>query len=365
MLVPILLAVATGPLAAPAPLPPVACLWDRDTLKAEVAGKEALLHVLVGRFDRYPARYYEMRLARVAAELEETPLELGLYDDAGVACDRLGRQDEAIGWMERKERTLDRLRAEQPEPDRHLDHHAYTHLANLGTFHVHRWLKERGREDLADVRRARELIAAAIELNPRAHFGRERYQLLAIDALLEPPVAREGLEEPTFLSRAVGETIRARFSGKVLEEKGYGDAVEGIAGLVRLGAAWEAPSIWMALEQALLARHDSSLARLASLRVVELADAGRPPFPGFDRERQLDEFRATLHDDQLDRLDRWYARSRRSVERWRAARLAYMAERFDMGQHPDTHPGFWDAWEDEHPLPAPLGKGLLDGLVGR
>ena len=29
------------------------------------------------------------------------------YDDAGVACDRLGRGDEAISWMERKRGTGD------------------------------------------------------------------------------------------------------------------------------------------------------------------------------------------------------------------------------------------------------------------
>ena len=58
--------------------------------------------VLTGRFERNPPLFYEMRLERVTDHLQSHPEDLAAYDDAGVACDRLGRGDEAISWMEKK-----------------------------------------------------------------------------------------------------------------------------------------------------------------------------------------------------------------------------------------------------------------------
>src|SRR5688500_1406183 len=83
-----------------------ACLWDRDTLGMEVKNFPGLAQVITGRFERNPPLYYEMRLARVTKEIARTPEKLELYDDAGVACDRLGRSDEAIAWMKRKREIL-------------------------------------------------------------------------------------------------------------------------------------------------------------------------------------------------------------------------------------------------------------------
>ena len=51
---------------------------------------------------------------RVTAQLETHPEDLAAYDDAGVACDRLGRGDEAIAWMEKKRAQLERLDASRP-----------------------------------------------------------------------------------------------------------------------------------------------------------------------------------------------------------------------------------------------------------
>ena len=63
----------------------IACLWDRDTLAEEAKGRGADVEVLVGWFDRYPDKYYSMRLERVQEELLATPGSLDLYDDASVA----------------------------------------------------------------------------------------------------------------------------------------------------------------------------------------------------------------------------------------------------------------------------------------
>src|SRR3954463_10065567 len=84
------------------PLAVAACLWDRDTPADEAKGMPEVVAVLTGRFARNPPLFYEMRLGRVTAQLRDHPDDLNAYDDladydnAGVACDRLGRGDEAI-----------------------------------------------------------------------------------------------------------------------------------------------------------------------------------------------------------------------------------------------------------------------------
>ncbi len=168
------------------------CLWDSDTLRTEATGAPGMVETIVGRFDRYPPLYYEMHLERVATELDADPSDhpknLAAYDDAGVACDRLGRHDEAIEWMSRKRTALDALPASEDRTE-----HEYRYLPNLGTFHAHRWLAAGAdRSDMADIEVARDLIAQAIELNPDAHFGRERYQLMALAWILEPTGTDDG-----------------------------------------------------------------------------------------------------------------------------------------------------------------------------
>ena len=170
------MALACVPRATAAPAPPsvtLACLWDRDTLAYETKKFPGLVDIITGRFERNPDEYYQLRLERVAAEIANTPDNLSLYDDAGVACDRLHRHDEAITWMTRKGAVLDAA-PESPE----AREHRYRYYANLGTFQVHRWLR-RGSipAEIQDLRDSETNLSKAIEINPDAHFGRERYQL--------------------------------------------------------------------------------------------------------------------------------------------------------------------------------------------
>jgi len=82
-----------------------ACIWDRDTLAAEAKGVPGVVEVIVGRFERNPPLFYEMRLKRVAAEIDKTPQKLDLYDDAGVACDRKRTGSAAVAVPGRCSRT--------------------------------------------------------------------------------------------------------------------------------------------------------------------------------------------------------------------------------------------------------------------
>jgi tetratricopeptide (TPR) repeat protein len=312
------------------PLSAVACLWDRDTPVDEARGLPEVVAVLTGRFERNPPLFYEMRLERVEAHLRSDPTDLAAYDDAGVACDRLGRGDEAISWMERKREQLSGRDAADPA----VQEQFYRYHANLGTFLVHRWVRQGAdRARIDEVEAARGEIAQALAINPNAHFGREKYQLRALNWIIDPPSA----VRQQYLPNLLGWNFYDIY-GQETEPQEADDAVRGLAGLVVLGNAWESVDIFHALNIAL--QRDSlgfergreggrnTLAYLAWLRCRELIDAGK----------------GSMLPDPA------YAKLRAEADAWQAARTAFMMERLKAGRHPDTDPHFWDGYT-ERPAP--------------
>ncbi len=323
-------------------IPVAACLWDRDTPVDEARGLPEVVAVLTGRFVRNPPVYYEMRLKRVAGLLDSDPGQLDAYDDAGVACDRLGRGDEAIAWMEKKRARLDGL----DRSDRKVNEDWYRLYANLGTFRVHRWIRMGAdRSRIAEVKQARAEIAQAIEINPEAHFGREKYQLMAMDWMIEPPALVKYDNLPNILGLYPNATI---------DEQAARDAVTGLSGLVVLGNAWESVDVFQALAHALSHYGKrNTLAYLAWLRCIELIDQGRgsilPEAPRGDELKKI-LFRPDFtRKDNL--LDEAYPRLRAEAEAWHQARTAFMLERLQSGRHPDTDRTFWEGY---HEPPPPL-----------
>ncbi|HSG69439.1 MAG TPA: hypothetical protein VLA12_03445, partial [Planctomycetaceae bacterium] len=142
----------------------VACLWDYDTRAMEEQQFPRTLELITGGFLRHSPEFYEWRIKQRLAEIEQHPDKLELYDDLAVAYEKTGNTPKAISITEELE-----LR----DPDR------YETLANLGTFYIHNGEFERGLES----------IDKALEINPDAHFGRERYQKYVVEYLLSK---REG-----------------------------------------------------------------------------------------------------------------------------------------------------------------------------
>ena len=337
------------------PLSVAACLWDRDTPADEARGLPEVVAVLTGRFERNPPLYYEMRLARVAALLEKQPGDLAAHDDAGVACDRLGRGDEAVAWMERKRRHL--LLRDPADPD--LKEQSYRYHANLGTFLVHRWIRrgaDRARID--EVKAARDEIARALAINPDAHFGREKYQLRAIEWIIAPPKVDPKQDLPNLLGWSFDDIY-----GQQVGPQSADAAVRGLSGLVVLGNAWESVDVFHALNVAL--QRDSlgfargplggrnTLAYLAWLRCRELVDAGKgsilPDAPKREAlKAMLRRPESALYAEEL--LDPAFAKLRSEADAWQAARTAFMMERLKQGRHPDTDGTFWTGYD---PPPAP------------
>lgn len=349
-------------------VPAFACIWDRDTLSAEAIGLPEVVDVIVGRFDRPPAKYYEMRLETVTARLLREPDNWVLYDDAGAAADRLHRGDEAIGWMERKRVSLKRVGTD----DANHREHTYRYHANVGTFHAHRWLRAGARRDrLDDLKLARQHIAEAIRLNPQAHFGRERYQLMAIEWLLESPDAKKDARAASLFWVArdrLGPVVVGRAGANLLGTAGYDDAVRGLTGLIVLGDAWQSVDIHLALAQALNDKGNIAAAHLAALRARALIDSGkRSLLPGND---DIISGKIT-HNSPYVSLGRYFVQASDAAESWQQYRTRYIQDRLDAGRHPDSDTEFWKDYVDPPALrlqvrekPMQLGKPIVGAVAG-
>jgi tetratricopeptide (TPR) repeat protein len=132
-----------------------ACLWDADTLQMERKRFPGVNELITGRFVRHSKAYYEWRIRDRTERLISFPGDPALIDDLAVGYDKLGRQAEGIAVLEA---------AMAKHPDR------YETVSNLGTLLIHAGRMDEGAR----------LIERAIEINPDAHFGRERYQLLLV-----------------------------------------------------------------------------------------------------------------------------------------------------------------------------------------
>jgi len=139
--------------------------------------------VLHERFAKHgPTHYRERnRLARekLAALPADDPVRFALVDDLGVGLDRLGKPDEAIPILR------DKLEAQRRKGLAGRD--LYTSYANLGTFLVHSSFKDAQAGVQAAKDSFREgigFIHKSVEVNPQAHFGRERWQAAIAEFLL-------------------------------------------------------------------------------------------------------------------------------------------------------------------------------------
>lgn len=139
----------------------LACYWDYDTLAMERQRFPYAHELIAGHFLRHSDTYYEWRIAdrNKKTPSERTPAD---YDDLAVAYDKLGQHDQAIKIIQEKI-------ARWPNESR------YESEANLGTFLFHAGRLEAG---LPHINRA-------IEINPAAHFGREVYQKLLVEYVLQ------------------------------------------------------------------------------------------------------------------------------------------------------------------------------------
>lgn len=196
-----LLAVALVPAGA------LACMWDYDTLKMERARFPGTLELITGKFLRHSPEFYRWRIGNRLKRLEADPANLALLDDLAVAYDKTGRHDLAIETAER----ADALR-----PNR------YETAANLGTFHFH----------AGQLREGLPHIARALAINPDAHFGREKYQKLLAEYVLE---RAKGVPPELPLCEVSGEGHAKHTFADFVGTKDDAAAIRGVLGMMKFG----------------------------------------------------------------------------------------------------------------------------------
>ncbi len=243
------------------PLPYVAaCLWDSETLEQERTKFPGTLEVMTGFFPRHSPAFYQWRLEDRLSKLAADPDNDQWLDDVAVSYEKLGQHSEAIEIAESQL---------QRSPDR------YETLANLGTFLIHDGQWEAGLQ----------YIDRALEVNPDAHFGRERYQRLLVEYLLEnfpdgqidyPLADGQRMDFLSFLAKdqPVGEDgKKAKLS---LEQRQA--AVQGVVGMMRF-SRHDHPVLLEVLGQLLSETYNSEVdaKQLATRCYLLLADSAASP----------------------------------------------------------------------------------------
>jgi len=322
------------------PRPALACLNDRDTLAAEAQRRPDVLRAITGRFERNPAMYYEMRIARLKVELAHNPTLLSDYDDIAVALDRLGYDTQAIAWIDRKLVRLPKFDSKNHD----ISEEWYRYYANSGTFHVHRWIHDGADStQYRDLSVARQQIEKAIAIKPTAHFGREKYQLKVIDWLIQSRVKGPAV------------TLATALDGAPRDE-----CITALAGLIALGNAWESVDIYEALAEQ-LGQENHALADLAELRAEELRKSGHKSLVTDNTAPHRSIFEEGLI-NETPYIYEQFASQRAEADRWQTQRTQYMMGLLQRGRHPDTDPAFWNGWHDSGPPVIVRPPGHYDGL---
>lgn len=191
------------------------------------------------------------------ARLEKSPQNVALYDDLAVAYDKTGQHDKAIETILRKEAISPGL---------------YETYANLGTFYIHN----------GQFREGLEQIAKAIEINPDAHFGRERYQKLLVEYVLSKRSEQANASLPLShdqrthgiggFARFVLETqgLDAKETDQKDQQAELAAALKGVLGMLRFGKH-DSPVLLEATADLLLADQRSDAKRLAARAFLKAA----------------------------------------------------------------------------------------------
>lgn len=311
-------------------------------------GERDVALVATGWFPQNPPEYYQIRIDRLLLATKSRNLTPSEYDDLAVAYDHLGKDDDALKWIQEKVRLMkagafarydvlpsfaaseDPWQAERPSLHGELpakDYHAYSAQANWGTFLIHRWIRAGMPPDrIQEAEEARQHIDAAIDIDPNAHAGREVVQSAIIQWLVDQ---RRGATTLPQISRV---------------------ELAGLRGLVELGAAWNSYDVFALLSSLEATGRGKAF---CYLRCQELLAEGKTP---------LTSFRAVSPDpDDVNHYSAYYRELRESSKQALKERFAFMRKRFAEGMHPDTSPDFWKGYTGPE-LPVmylPLGPRAL------
>lgn len=310
---------------------------ETDPRKKSEAIQELVLRAIGGRFERYPAKYYEMRIERL---LKKGTLTAPEYDDLAVAYDRLGKIDDAIRILLAS------------KSSRTAKEEKYSFHANYGTFLVHRWIaKGHKDDDIATLKMSIAEIKKALEINPKSHFGRENVQLA-----LEESWLPENRSDQFIYNGHFGNSYK-------LDSE---EILIGVSGIIMMGLGYELPDVYDIISGSNMSVSSAgrSLQAFASFRKQELLKAGGSSVqPIWIDPKTIRSMAKVMSQDKVEiaiqrkreailkgltksKPSQDFIDLRADGERVHQARMEYIEERFKRNEHPDTHPEFWAHWKE-------------------
>lgn len=285
-----------------------ACYWDYDTLSEEAKGKLNVVDAIVGRVRRFPPIYYEKRIEIAIPKAKQGDFDA--YDSIAVAYSRLGKQDEAIKWIQTKRTAM------KANPSAVTKDIEYRTESNEGTFWLVKWLSvAEGQGKREWLFKSQSQITRALKIDPNAHFGREQVQLDYIEWLLSDSHA-SGFGTYKIANPHQPTPAKRR---------------EGLVGLITLGAAWENPDIIGAVPGiGDRDSNDSSFIYLANLRISELINK---PVPANTNGRPW--AGSTWQSFREDNLKANYKSLRENAKQYQATFASFVTNQVNQGLHPD------------------------------
>jgi tetratricopeptide (TPR) repeat protein len=330
-------------LLALAAAPPVAaCIWDKDTIMQERSRFPTALELMTGKFIRHTPEFYAWRLRDRLEKIAADPDDLSLVDDLAVAHDKLGDHAAAIATMEG---ILDR------------DPRRYETLANLGTFYLHDGQFERGIE----------FIDRALEVNPDAHFGRERYQRWLAQYIVASRDDSGAIVYPLFTRKPHGFEVFLAKRHRVdhLSVADAQAAVKGVLGMMRFGQH-DSPILLEALGDLLSApnnKHDAN--KLAARAYLLAADAVRDREAKAHYRAQAEAVLSELGDGGIKELRAALADERAEADAWYAELAARENAWVESGDDPEAKLAELYAGEPRITGEVPREGASLDALTRR
>jgi len=190
----------------------------------------AMVHdVIHERFARHGVEYFEKRNERTREKLDQlSASDLArwpLIDDLCVGLERLGETEAAIPLMQEK--------LDQQQTAGLSGIELYTSYANLGTFLVHANFQRAQSGDAEATEKFAdgiELVRKATEVNPGAHFGRERWQLKIGEFLLAAFEDPELLRQTDFIGNPLDDSYEFIMRSEDTYYTGHGKASRALHG---------------------------------------------------------------------------------------------------------------------------------------
>lgn len=223
-----------------------ACPWDTETYTAEAKSLPCVLDAVLGTYPKHSQAFYLARIRAADAVLNWVPGHMDSLDMKGVALLKLKRFSEAEAVM---------LRRAQLAPA------AYASHANLGTLYTFtsQWTK------------ALEAIDKALQIEPKAHFGREKYHRQLVVFLRDLQVDPTLAERENFLRIAVDSKDRLVGSQEAFNRAGVkDDAFDALVAMIAVYGADGLSHVYFALGEILALRGHRRLAWTAYQRAIEL-----------------------------------------------------------------------------------------------